>query len=366
MTYNKLPGVYFSEEVSDLTPEVEQFPIPMFVIRTEQSIEQLDAKLKLFNKFTDFNYYAREKGLDKSIEIVKEALDEIGANQFYIYSMKVDANAGITRSIAITENRPEIKDIFYIEETPSTETYTLNQKLLDYTTALETAENKGAFKHLYCIPYGSISAALTEAGENAAPSTVIINTIRTATTNVANGRISIIMPDYAGVQCGKIHNTPFDEDIGLTGFNTEIGALTYKFSFDEMVTLQNMGVIFIRDEIRNATRTYKINLGVTTNFKNDMADGLLVSRRTADELLNEIRDVCTPYIKRKEHYTTVKFIQTDINAIVQKYKDNYLVTKGGTKLTASGDADANFTLNIAGTIQPIKSTLAIEVNTTLN
>jgi hypothetical protein len=131
-----------------------------------------------------------------------------------------------------------------------------------------------------------------------------------------------------------------------------------------MLTLQNIGVLFVRPERLQGINQYRINLGVTTSFKESSADGLIVCRTTVDAMLRRIAFEGQAFVKAKESESNLAVFNSVISGIIGDFAAEESVNRNGTKLTASDAGNSTFT--VTGTIQPIKSVIAIEVNTTIN
>lgn len=358
MTYEKLFGIYFNETVNN-TPQFEAKEFnPLFIIQTETAIDKLDDVLTEYNNIETFKTDVENKGLTKTVEYIEKTLNEAENNNFYIYSLKTNTSAGVKSSISITENKEDIRDIFYFEEN-TVNGLTIQQKIEAFKQAAEEAETRGAFKYVYITPYATINDAIDEE-ENTAPEAITIATWQDILNATGSGRIIVVNPDGCANISGKCAAREFSEEIAATGFNTGV-ELEYNFTAAQQLILQNLGVLFIREHNVQGVKEFKIHGGLTTSFKDGAADGLLKRRTICDELLKQVKWEIDPYIMETDNDNTVKFIQTAINAKIDEFNGVYTL-KSGTSLTAAKAND--YTINLNGKITPYGSTLFINVNTT--
>lgn len=362
MTYDKLPGVYFKETVGTISNYGEE-KIPLFIIQTSTAIAALDGQVTRFTTLTAFNQAVQGKGLTKTYKYIEQAILEYGNTEFYVYSIKTDTKTAFIDAIKSTAHLTEVTDVIYVEETASAQSNTIANKISALELGLGNNAENGVFREGYVIPYGTINAAITEA-ENVLPATTVVAQLTTILAGDGNGRVCVIVPDtLAGTVAGHILRTRYDQEPGFTQLENVDLSGVFNFDYNQMVTLQNLGVLFVRKEKIRGIEQYRINLGVTTSFKTDSADGLLVSRRTADELLRQISWTCQAFVKAKESASNLAALNCEIGNIIEDFAEEESITKAGTILTAS-DA-GNYTFEVTGTILPIKSVIAIEVDTTI-
>lgn len=362
MTYNKLPGVYFKETVGTISNYGEE-KVPLFIVQTSTAIAALDGKITRFTNLTTFNQAVTGKGLNKTYKYIEQAILEYGNTEFYIYSIKTDTKTAFIDAIKSTAHLTEVTDVVYIEETASGQTNTLANKISALELGLADNAENGVFREGYIIPYGTISTAVTEA-ENTLPAATVVAQLTSLLAGDGNGRVCVIVPDtLAGTVAGHILATRYDQEPGFTQLENVDLSGVYDFDYTQMVTLQNLGVIFVRKEKIRGIEQYRINLGVTTSFKTDAADGLLVSRRTADEMLRQISWACQAFVKAKESASNLAALNCEISNIIEDFVEEESVIKAGTILTATDEG--NYTFNVTGTILPIKSVIAIEVDTAI-
>lgn len=184
-------------------------------------------------------------------------------------------------------------------------------------------------------------------------------------------RIGLIEPNKFGKHVARICCTPNNTEPGYQVFRSVSPGTFVKRTKEEMEQLQAKGIIFGRDEHINGTRYPKINLCTSIAFAYDSrpADSLFHARFNADDLLREVFEACYPQIKANESLTNIAYLQTRLNKIVNdrvnaeemvKYNER---TEEGTKLVVSQSEP--YTLNITGQIQPVKCTIAIDVESTI-
>jgi len=374
MTYSKLPGVYFSETVTSQPEEIDPTIdyVPLFVVQTSTEIEQIDDKLAYFEGLEALHTLVDGKGLTKSVETIEKTLTQYKTNRFYVYNIHTDTSASINTIISNCVNKKEIIDVVLIEETKSAQANNINTKIKALQSALNNNFENGAFRTAIILPYGTVADAVANKGENDKTSTVVINTLTTAFNGVTDGRIIGVVPDeqIMGAMTGQILASPFYRESGFDAIEFN-GTLDYEFDYNEMLTLQNMGICFAREESRNGVKQYHINLGVTTSFANSSADGLIKARKTVDEVLRRVGAECENLIKSEDVETSNVFIQSECDAVINDFIENrYIlkstVTDGVTytsKLTAS--VVDKFTINVTGTIIPSGCLIAVNVNTTI-
>ena len=102
------------------------------------------------------------------------------------------------------------------------------------------------------------------------------------------------------------------------------------------------------------------------------ADSLFHARFNADHLLREVFLALYPQIKDNESVSNFNYLQTQIDDVIaREVREGYMIkhnvkTGEGTYLTLR-ESDYNpYDLILAGQIQPVNSTIAIDVQATLN
>ena len=365
MTYSKLPGVYFTETIASIASE--RSTTPFFVIQTSQAIADIDNQIISFTNFETFKTVVTGKGLNNTIDIMEEILTEavMMNSKFYVFSVKTDTAAEFTRILTDSANYTDMYDVIYIEETKSATSNSIATKAGALKSGANTCYANGANRIIHVIPYGTITDAVANKSENVTDTSVVISTFETILDGLNSGRVVPYVPDYAGAMVGHAITTAADVDVGFEEINTPITNLKYNFTYSEMLALQNMGVNFIRGERVAGNWIYRINLGVTTAFSGNGADGLLVSRRIADNVLQEVKYACDAFVKAPEDVEGgLVPLQTDIDNILDRFVAARDIIEDESYLTVTEAGDV-YSFNLTGQIKPIKSTIAINVNTTL-
>lgn len=359
MTYNKLPGVYFTEtSTTNVTSDQEY--TPLFLIQTTTAIATIDEQLTEYTSFDDLATVCEGKGLTNTLDYIEDAILEGNINKFYVYSIKTDTAAGFTNAITGTAHVDDITSIIYVEETVSANN-ALSAKITAIKNAVEDNAENGAFRVAYIVPYATVEDAEED---NVAPEATCVSTLTTLLSGTGNGRICVTVPDTsAGTIIGKCISTPYDEEAGYTALETIQTSGLYNFTTDQMKTLQNLGVMFPRRETVQGVTQYRINLAVTTSFKESSGDGLLVSRTTADAVLREIGFKAQAFVKAKELETNAKQLEAETSNTIDSFVAEESIKRDGTSLVVADAGNNLFT--ISGQIQTVQSVIAIEVNTTI-
>lgn len=364
MTYNKLPGMYFSETISANSGLFEQTRAPLFIVQTSTTIATIDDQITHYTGIDAFKSIVEGKGLTQTVKYIEDTLTEEGQTEFYVYSIKTDTATAFTNAIKGTAHLEDITSVVYVEETKSATTNTIIQKIAAIKAGLDDNAENGVFRIAYIVPLGTVEDAVDNAESGTSAESACITSLTTILSGTGNGRICVPLPDEnAGIIIGKCLATRYDEEPGYTGVNTSPAQSTYNFDHTQMITLQNTGVLFLRNESLNGINTYRINLGVTTSFKSSAADGLIVKRTTADEVLREIKQAGIAYVKAKETATSLAGLKNEVSRVITEFADEESIDKKATKLTVSDGG--NNTFYITGTIMPTGSVIAIEVQTTL-
>lgn len=187
-------------------------------------------------------------------------------------------------------------------------------------------------------------------------------------------RVGLIEPLLAGKTIARICCTPNNTEPGYFTYRSVKEGTFHPRTKHDMLELQNHGIIFNRDEHINGVIYPKINLCVSTSFvetNQRPADALFHARFNSDDLLRDVFEACYSQIKNNESATNIAYLQTRINKLVNdrvtaeemiKYNDK---DKTGTKLFVA-EHDANpYNIIVYGQIQPVKCTVAIEVQATI-
>jgi hypothetical protein len=294
---------------------------------------------------------------------MQDVLTESEKNNFYVYSIKTDTATGFTDAINSTAHLTDVTSIIYIEETKSATTNTITAKMGAIKSALHTNAENGVFREAYIVPYGTVKDAVDNA-ENTTPEAAAVTAMTTITAGDGDGRICVTLPDsLAGCVVGHCIGSDYDEEPGFEALGLLDLTGVYNFDATQMLTLQNNGVLFVRPERLQGINQYRINLGVTTSFKESSADGLIVCRTTVDAMLRRIAFEGQAFVKAKENESNRAAFNSVISGIISDFASEESINRNGTKLSVADAGNSTFT--VTGTIQPIKSVIAIEVKTTI-
>lgn len=362
MTYSKLPGVYFTETVTQNTVFTED-EVPLFLVQTSTAISDIDNTITGYANFAAFETVAKNKGLTQTLKYMQDVLTESEHDNFYVYSIKTDTATGFTDAIKSTAHLTDVTSIIYVEEAKSAQANAITSKIAAIKAGVHDNAENGVFREAYIIPYGTVDDAVDNAS-NTTPEAAAVTAMTTITSGDGDGRICVVLPDsLAGCVVGHCIGSDYDEEPGFTALGLLDLTGVYNFDATQMLTLQNNGVLFVRQERLQGGNQYRINLGVTTSFKESSADGLIVCRTTVDAILRRIAFEGQAFVKAKESESNLAAFNSVISGIVTDFADEESINREGTALTVADAGNSTFT--VTGTIQPIKSVIAIEVNTTI-
>lgn len=363
MSYSKLPGVYFSETIGTIATELAE--APLFIIQTSTAIASIDEQIIKTN-LAALTEVATDKGLTKTLQIIEQTLTEARLlnSEFYVYSVKTDTAANFSKIIEDSSHLTDIKTVFYIEETKSASGNSINSKLGALKAGADACAVNGVNRVIYAIPYGTVMDAIDNASSGTDESNCITS-LTSIVNGINSGRVAVILPDYSGAIAGRVLDADYNEEIGYPEINTAIDSMAFNFTYSQMVTLQNLGILFIRAEQIRGTFIYRVNLGVSTAFAGNGADGLLLSRRVCDEVLNQVKYECDDFVKASTDVEGgLVTLQTDIDNVLERFIAAGEIFEDESQLVVSEGSDV-YTFKLSGKIKPIKSTIAINVETTL-
>lgn len=363
MTYSKQPGVYFTETVSTRTLDTVLERIPLFIIQTSTAIADLDGVYTYYTGIDAFKEAVADKGLTNTVTHIKKTLIEYNCSNFYVFSIKTDTAVGFKDAVKNSSHLSEVRYVDYYEETKSATNNSIAAKIAAIKEGVIDNAMNGVFRKAFITPYGTVSDAVSTA-ENTTPAAAAIAAYTTILSATGSGRICPIFPDgNDGVVVGKCMATPYDEDPGYEPVESEVVASDFNFDASQIVTLQNLGVMFLVPDTSGGVTRYNINLGVTASFKENAADGLYVTRSIADEVLNDVGDVARAFVKAKEVESNVKQLNTEVGNVIDTYATAESIIKADTVLTVTDVGENVFEIN--GTIKPVGCVISIEVNTTI-
>lgn len=362
MTYTTLPGLKFTETVATASVVDVNAQVPLFIVQTSSTISDLDGQITYYTGADAFNTIVDSKGLTYSQAVIEQTLAEYGNTAFYVYSIKTDTSQGFTDAVKATAHLLDVNRLVYIEEAKSGGSNSITSKIAAIKNGLVDNASNGVFRTATIIPYGTVTDAVTNANSGTDEANAI-SSLTTILSANGNGRIEVAFPDEnAGIVVGKCMASGYDDEPGRTPIESAINESSYNFDATQMLTLMNLGVLFLKPERSYGEYRYRICLGVNNGFKNNTADGLIVCRTVVDELLRRISYDASPFVKAKETQSNEVLLQSIVDGIVDEFVTADNIYRDGTSLTVSGDGNV-FIVN--GTIKPVRSAIAIEVNTTI-
>lgn len=379
---NVLPGVYYNEKVQKAYSGTGG-EIPCFIGVTNN--KTVDAtKITKYNTFDEISKSTTEGGigatgdLEKDIKtnpllsILKDFYEEIEPIDYnsvsvsHIYIIDVgdgkDLNNWITALDTAKIYRDINLEIYYGIEVLNDDVQTFLDK--SHVSIQSTAKKLDLRRRLTTIN--------TIGGKTVTDTDLI----KLAQANKQYNRLNFLEPDNFGKIVGRYCITKMGEEVGYEVFNTILAGTFKERTPQEQLNLQTNGVVFCRDEYSSSTFYPKVNLGVCTCFGNPVedrpADALDSNRRIADYILTQVFDACYPQVKARETRTQLVKLQTKINNIIYTAVNNGLCVEyneynnpDGTNLTVEESDDDPYAMVISGNIQPINSTIAIEVEATI-
>ena len=402
-----LPGVYYGEKVTyELTGEGSK--IPIFIGKTGNTLtqeEQTTSKYKVDGsvalKFTNINDVLRPvkktgddwqtktgiggKNLDgelitsnKLAMVINDFYEEakllqsndIGVPHLYVIDVGTGENlADWNRALKTAKTLIDATVEVYVGAdgiVQGNTAYSLTEFIPTVATMLENEAKELNLKYGFVFKENATDAQLKEL------TTAIVSACDDESIKKFS-RIGLIEDNKFGKQVARICCTPNNTEPGYYQFRSiSPGTFTLRTK-EDMKALQNKGIIFGRDEYINGSTYPKINLCVSIAFAygSRPADSMFHARFNADDLLREIFEACYPQVKANESVTNITYLQTKINKIVNdrvnaeemiKYNER---TEEGTKLVVSQSNDKPYNLIVSGQIQPVKCTIAIQVEATI-
>ena len=382
MPINKLPGVYYDENVTyELTGDGSKIPVIIgatgnapengstykidgTVIRKYTSWEEVNKEITAENPGIGVWSEGTTNKLSQFLyEFFEEAKLKVNSDIGVPYIYVIDVGAGTTKqawlnALDLAKTKLDAGIEVYVGA-DSISSYTLKDFIDGAYTAIHNGTKDLDLRCAFTTKYGATDDQLI------------------ALTNESTGnqysRIGICEPHLFGKTIARICCTPANTEPGFYEYRSVNPGEFKERSKEKMLQLQNAGIIFNRDEHINSNIYPKMNLCVATSFAKTQrpADALFHARFNADSLLREVFEACYSQIKANESATNLAYLQTRINKIVNdkvsaeemiKWDDK---TEQGTKLIANeSDADP-YSIIITGQMQPVKCTVAIEVEATV-
>jgi hypothetical protein len=194
------------------------------------------------------------------------------------------------------------------------------------------------------------------------------------TNNLRLKRLGLCEKHLFGKTIARICCTPYYKEPGFYTYRSVEPGEFIERTAEEELTLQNAGIIFNHDEQPGSEAYPKMNICLCSTFALSQrpADSLFHARFNADHLLREVFLALYPQIKDNESVSNFNYLQTQIDDVIaREVREGYMIkhnvkTGEGTYLTLR-ESDYNpYDLIISGQIQSVNSTIAIDVQATLN
>lgn len=384
MPITKLPGVYYDEQVTyELTGEGSKIPV---IIGATGNAPENGSTYKvdgtIIRKYTSWDEVnkaitAESPGIGVWTEGTTNKLSQFLYEFFEEARLQVNSDVGVPHIYVIDVGAGTTKQAWL-------NALELAKTKLDATVEVYVgADNISNYtiKEFIDGAYASIKEGTKDLDLRCAFTTKYGATDEQliALTNESTGnqysRIGICEPHLFGKTIARICCTPANTEPGFYTYRSVEPGEFKERTKEKMLALQNAGIIFNRDEHINNKVYPKLNLCVATSFAKPVgsrpADALFHARFNADSLLREVFEACYTQIKANESASNLAYLQTRINKIVNdrvsaeemvKWDDR---TEEGTKLIANqSDADP-YSIILTGQMQPIKCTVAIEVQATV-
>lgn len=382
MPITKLPGVYYNEKVTyELTGEGSKIPVIIGAtgnapaqgstykvdgteIRKYTSWEEVNKPITAENPGIGVWSEGTSNKLSQFLyEFFKEARLLTNADSGVPYIYVIDVGAGTAKqawldALTLAKSKSDAQIEVYVGA-DNINSYDLPAFLKGAYAAILEETHDLDLRCAFTTKYGATDEQLIALTNESA--------------GIQKSRIGICEPLLFGKTVARICCTPSNMEPGhLVYRSVEPGEFIDRTKA-QMLNLQNAGIIFNRDEHINGNIYPKMNLCVATSFAATTrpADALFHARFNADSLLRDVFEACYSQIKANESASNLAYLQTRINKLVNdKVSAEEMVeyderTEAGTKLIATESDSDPYSIIIKGQIQPIKCTIAIEVEATV-
>lgn len=382
MPITKLPGVYYDENVTyELTGEGSKIPVIIGAtgnapaqgstykvdgtqIRKYASWEEVNKPITAKNPGVgEWSENTSNKLSQFLYEFFKEARlltnSDIGVPYIYV----IDVGAGTTKqawvdALTLAKSKSDAQIEVYVGA-DNIDSYDLPAFLKGAYNAILDETHDLDLRCAFTTKYGATDEQLIA--------------LTNESSGIQKSRIGICEPLLFGKTVARICCTPSNMEPGHLVYRSVEPGTFIDRTKAEMLNLQDAGIIFNRDEHINGNIYPKMNLCVATSFAATTrpADALFHARFNADSLLREVFEACYSQIKANESASNLAYLQTRINKLVNdKVSSEEMVkyderTEAGTKLIANESDNDPYSIIITGQIQPIKCTIAIEVEATV-
>ena len=382
MTISKIPGVYLNETVAyELVGEGSK--IPVWIGKTgNRGTEAYKVDGTVVRKYTGWDAVNKATTADSPgigvwsegtsnllsqtlkdffEEAEVKTVDDVGVP--FIYVIDVGDGTSKTAWENAIETAMSLADanIMALIGADNITNLTLKALLDGVGTAIATEAQTFTFWN-----------AFATAGASATDANLIALT--DASTGVQKSRVGICEPLLFGKTIARICVTPYYIEPGFIQYRSVEPGTFKRRTREEKQALQDAGIIFNHDEKINANFWCRMNLCTATSFAKTKrpGDSLFHARFNADHLLSEIFEVLYTQVKANETQTSLVKLQVKVDAVIDAaveagtmipYNSN---TGKGTRLILK-ESDYNpYDMELTGKILPVNSTIAINVNETID
>ena len=378
MPITKKPGVYFNE-TTEYELQGNGGKIPVFIGKTGNTAAtgyKVDGtQILQFANYTEVNRSIANGGIGTDpttnplLAVLKDFFEEaevkssedIGIPYVYV----IDVGAGTSKNVwleALTTaktKRDAIIEVYFGAENISDNNYTLSDFINAAYASISTETANLNLRTGFTTKADATDAQLIA--------------LNPSSGGILKSRIGIIEPDKFGKHVARICCTPYYIEPGFIPFRTVEPGTFKARTDDEILALQNAGIIFGADEVVSDLVVCRINLCTSTAFALNPrpADSLLHTRFNADHLLREVFKAVFGQVKANETASYMVKAQTKVDAVVDtEIEAERMIpynadTGDGTKLTLI-ESDSNpYDMDLVGQIQGINSTTAIQVKVTI-
>ena len=389
MPITKLPGVYYDENVTyELTGEGSKIPVIIGAtdnapapgstykadgtqIRKYTSWEEVNKPITAENPGIGVWSEGTSNKLSQFLyEFFKEARLLTNADSDVPFIYVIDVGDGTTKkawvdALTLAKSKSDAQIEVYVGA-DNIDSYNLPAFLKGAYAAILEETHDLDLRCAFTTKYGATDEQYGETDKQ-------LIALTNESSGIQKSRIGICEPLLFGKTVARICCTPSNMEPGHLVYRSVEPGTFIDRTKAEMLKLQNAGIIFNRDEHINGNIYPKMNLCVATSFAATTrpADALFHARFNADSLLREVFEACYSQIKANESASNLAYLQTRINKIVNdKVSAEEMVeyderTEAGTKLIATESDNDPYIIIITGQIQPVKCTIAIEVEATV-
>lgn len=369
MSIERTPGVDYYELDSNPSWTGEGAEIPIIIGLTEGTISTLS--IQKFKNYAACNKTVANGGIGigetnpvrlflKNFfeETQKTQSDDISVPYVYVIALGSTAtNQKWLEAMALAKTKREVQvEAFVGLQGVTTEGTTTFTNVISIMSSAETSITNDSKQGNPRIGYYSVDG-ITDAQ-------IVSLTDDTGASGsfLQKSRIILCEPTSFAKDVARVCVTPYYDEPGFYEFRTISTGVYNKRTDAQELTLQNAGILFVRDELTRIKTYPKINLAVSTAFAKDPSDrpndALLHARRNTDNLIRRIYDVCYTQLKRNETETNLCHLQTDIDTIVDEEISKGRMMKGTQVLVNESNSDP-YSLTVDGNAVPVNSTLGI-------